>query len=1098
MGEILDFRLVRGFASPGPARLAACRDDFYLFVDENQNVRTFEGTSLKDRTFPAAERSMRGFPSALDFSPSHNMAAVGYSEGGFELFSLEGDKARKTFTKATPVAVSSLVFRDDASFLLGHGAAVLCVKVSRTLGVMLNVRESEVFRFGTEVTSLVLPPVFRFQAGGKPSFRCVAPKLADYLGVCTSSGFSFGSLNQNQEFLPGTELHGDRSACAFSVQNSDELQIAVSIGGKVLVFTASADKPLQQISSIDVDLESVYISFVSSVIVISLNASLEGFLVSVTGNFKSPVRSQFQGKFTAGDDRFYVASEGSLRRATLQTFRDRMDRCRASRDFDSSLDLCKGALRNEAMASIGLPSNPGQRRLVIEETLRDVLETETTRRLSDDTSLGSSVADWLIGVNRELGMEDWIVTRGVAIFELHGQLPALLKQMIESDPDATTFAYTAQFGSKLLEIPRDFNVRDFILKLPNKVVSEEAVLRYGVAAGDDLLLSEFYVNRLNDVGSGLTVLANGGRYDDVCSLLLSRGDDMESSIRWVFRVSDGEFRFAKRLVVQEESRSIELFCMIEKYVEVHKLPFSHEAFANLMVRVLWEAKVRSDHPLWIGLEATILKQRIKVTGEALRCLLQRIFSVDTALIDRREDLLLFVISGDVSAEFKESLLPLCNTFGFKSAKRHIQEDSRRYDKAIQELIVDAKSDVIDFMMNILERNPESHASIQEAVLKNSSVLVARDVTSLVTFVVKYFESSLQSIIASISYDPFRNGFLHELLGRQGFESLSLSDDVSLRYFGFLCEYFPSEARGYIERRDEAFHKFLPYCEKFQVFDCCAVIFDKMNDMERVNEFLSQYIETELIWYAEGSGDADIGSVGGFVVDFARQFLRKRASRDDGARFAETVLKSFALPLYALNVHECGADKCDSVVELLRSVSSVIVHALSFAKYFELVVVEYQELPFGLARTSLLSILNDYEYDLDQNLSMVLLYHEDEKNTHARYIGGVIEGIEYGGLNCNACGCGLFGVSCGVKLFGCGHIFHETKKCLPREVCPKCNPEERLDQDIQSPIRVIQPPRVRRDLTRFEYLLGRKTERTGSAQPMKQGSFSMGHASTFPV
>jgi hypothetical protein len=910
--------------------------------------------------------------------------------------------------------------------------------------------------------------------------------------------FSFGFLNQNQEFLVSFEVKGDRSACAFSVQNPDELQIAVSIGGKVLVYTASADKPPQQVSSIDVDLEGVYISFVSSAIVITLNASLEGFLVSVTGNFKSRVKSQFQGEFTAGDDRFYVSSEGSLRRATLQTFRDRMDRCRASGDFDSSLDLCKGALRNEAMASIGLPSNPGQRRLVIEETLRDVLGTETTRRLSDGASSGSSVADWLIGVNRELGMEDWIVSQGVAIFESHGQLPVLLKQIIESDPDATMFAYTAQFGSKLLESPRDFNVRDFILKLPNKVVSEEAVLRYGIAAGDDLLLSEFYVNCLNDVGSGLTVLANCNRYDDVCSLLLSRSDDMESSIRWVFRLSEGEFRFAKQLVGLEESRSIELFCMIEKYVEVHNLPFSHEGFENLMIRVLWEAKVRSDHPLWIGLEGTILKQRIKVTGEALRCLLRKIFSVDTALIDRREELLLFVISGDVSAEFKESLLPLCDTFGFKSAKLHIQEDSRKYDKAIQELIVDAKSDVIDFMINILERNSESRESIQEAVLKNSSVLVARDVRSFVSFVVKYFESSLELIIASISHDPFRNGFLHELLGRPGFESLSLSDDVSQNYFGFLCEYFPSEARGYIERREEAFHKVLLYSERFQVFDCCAVIFDKMNDLERVCEFLSQHIETELICHAERSSDGDIASVGAFVVDFARQFLRKRASRDGGARFAETVLRSFALPLYALYVHQCGPDKCDPVVELLRSISSVIVHALSFAKYFELVVVEYQELPFGFARTSLLSILNDYEYDLDQNLSMVLLYHEDEKNTHARYIGNVIQGTEYGSLNCNTCSSGVFGVSCGVKLFGCGHIFHETKKCLPREVCPKCNPEERLDQDIQSPIRVIQPPRVRRDLTRFEYVLGRKTERTAAAPTMKRGSISIIQKSTFPV
>jgi hypothetical protein len=152
---------------------------------------------------------------------------------------------------------------------------------------------------------------------------------------------------------------------------------------------------------------------------------------------------------------------------------------------------------------------------------------------------------------------------------------------------------------------------------------------------------------------------------------------------------------------------------------------------------------------------------------------------------------------------------------------------------------------------------------------------------------------------------------------------------------------------------------------------------------------------------------------------------------------------------------------------------------------ELVVVECQELPFGFVRSSLLAVISDYEYDLDQKLSMVLLYHDDETDTHAKYISDIIRGTKIGSRNCDACGYRLVGMTCRVKLFGCRHVFHETPECLPKGVCPRCNPEETLDQDRRGPITVIPPTRVRRDLTRFELLLARGTDGHLDASPVAQ-------------
>jgi hypothetical protein len=313
----------------------------------------------------------------------------------------------------------------------------------------------------------------------------------------------------------------------------------------------------------------------------------------------------------------------------------------------------------------------------------------------------------------------------------------------------------------------------------------------------------------------------------------------------------------------------------------------------------------------------------------------------------------------------------------------------------------------------------------------------------------------------------------------------------------LCEFFPFEARFYIEHREGAFNHFLSYCEKFQAFDCCVIIYDRLNDLDRVCLYFDRYIQTQLIEYADDNPAADIGAAEFFIVSFTRQFLRKRGSTHDRVRFAETVVKSFSLPFYCLEKTNCGPEKRQPMIELLKNVSSAVAHAISFPRYLELIVVECQELPVGFVRSSLLSIMNDYEYDLDQNLSMVFLYHEDEQDTHAKYIGDVIRGTRYGRLNCDACGGGLFGMSCGVKLFACGHVFHNTVKCLATGTCPKCNPEERLDQTTQTAIHVVPQTKVRRDLQKFEYLIATQEDRDSAARRPTRGAVKMRPTGAFP-
>jgi hypothetical protein len=104
--------------------------------------------------------------------------------------------------------------------------------------------------------------------------------------------------------------------------------------------------------------------------------------------------------------------------------------------------------------------------------------------------------------------------------------------------------------------------------------------------------------------------------------------------------------------------------------------------------------------------------------------------------------------------------------------------------------------------------------------------------------------------------------------------------------------------------------------------------------------------------------------------------------------------------------------------------------------------------------------------------MAQLYHEDEVRAHAEYIQNVIKGTVYQSAVCCACGHRLFGVSCPIKIFPCGHIFHETDTCAPRQICPICNKCDRFDVTPPPPARTIARS-VARQLGRFEQLLARK-------------------------
>jgi hypothetical protein len=208
------------------------------------------------------------------------------------------------------------------------------------------------------------------------------------------------------------------------------------------------------------------------------------------------------------------------------------------------------------------------------------------------------------------------------------------------------------------------------------------------------------------------------------------------------------------------------------------------------------------------------------------------------------------------------------------------------------------------------------------------------------------------------------------------------------------------------------------------------------------------------------------------------------------------VRAFTFPLFALS--SCSEPtRVAAVVEILQSVCPVLTKPLSFGKLLERAVVEWQELPFGFVRSSLLAIVNDYEYDIDQKLSIVLLYHHDEVAHYAKYMRETISGTKVQSQKCGSCKKNHFGVSCSVHVFACGHAFHETAACLPKAVCPVCHPEERLDQNNEGPVQSVPRSRLKRELMRFEARL-REPRNISVADIPNFGDLEISPIGVFPL
>lgn len=1067
--ELLHCRQVKGITYGSEVIACSCKDGFFLYADEHDEIHTFDSQTLTNMWLPARDKKIRGTVVALDFSPSRHWAAISYTDGSIQVYDLEHNKVDKVVTKPHASFATSILFVDDSLFVAGDGNTLYGYRFSHTLGFLTTIREVVIAQFQSGIRRVSAPPVYRFVSGANRGARCVAPEFAEKIAVCTQKGVAYVKITPEFKLASLMQFEHPMATATFSIVNPDLCLMAIGKKGMVQVYTIDPQQKCQEVFSAEVEINPVHIAFMSETVVMAFDEDFEGVIISLAEKTNVRIKSPYgSGCFAKGTHEFYVFQMPRLWMLALQSFRNKMEELREKGDLETAISFCKKALEGDTQATIGLPVNQAQKALVIERSLSDMLVDRGNLRLSEEGANPKEIAEWLVTLNKELNMQDWLVNEGVSLFERHNCAKALFAEIIKEDPTAQMFDYGPQFVEKLLDSDPDFPVNDFIMALPGRVAPVSVLLKWGLRQNDGDFMADVYFLKVKSIVDGLTILANANKFDRVCEVIMQESEKLEMSIKWLFSIVDGRFPTVVKVLEMENRQTVmELFSLIQEHILGTSQPFEISDYANAMVCAITDAGLKLDDPLEKKIEQLIIEQNIGVKGTALVDLLDKIFTHEITQPDNREQLLIQMFTFGVPLPFEERLLPLCDSHGFQKAKYQIRHDTKNFTDAIKEFLEEDRSDIMDILHRLAEKEPEALPSIEKAIVRHATVLALKDASGLADFCADFLGDGVMNIINEIQEETIQSYFVHKIVKRPEYATLKLPDAISISFGTFMCQHYPTDVRHYVMHRESLMRELLPACEKYDIFDGCAIIYNYLADGDKVRDCMRKFIETQLTLYAQGKVELDMASTTNFISKFVESYLRERAAYEDTSRFAKEMIKAYILPLYALEVSGTPEKKQKLLCESFRRLCSVVENVIHFPELLEMLVVEYQELKFGTLKAAILSIMNDYDYDVDQNLTMSLLYHEDEVTAHSSYVESLVHGIAYNDTRCSACHGSLFGVPASIQTFSCGHVFHSQPSCLPKDICPICHPIEKIDEGDLPPVQTEDAAAGRIQLMLFD-------------------------------
>lgn len=1058
---------LQGIDNVLPVRKAIQHDGVFLYITSDDTICFFDSIQRINITFPPPDSSIKGLPNYISMNPSHRYAAVGFSDGGIQLYDLQTFKAIKLIRKPKS-PISDIVFLDDSFLLVGTSDGnLISYKISSRL-LILSISETPLASFEQAITAIYVPYNYRFIRGsGKVlnSSICIASEFSSFFAISTTSQLLLSHITSDSKFESCSSINITSSQTHFFFENSKALNLVTCTNKVISIYLIKKDLTFTTLHSIELQYEPVFISAISPTIILAFSGTKEGNpnrpieIIQHKNNTSNFTSMDVNGFFFNGNSSVYVLNKDGLLSLTLNSFEDQLLSIQTEGTFQDVMALCKAALSGDPVASIGLPSNVSQKADHIEHAISDILNSYITEELNKDSSIenGEKLTQFVINISSEMNMENWIIESGASLFSSFNLLLPFYSTLLKNDKIAKQFNYTSIFIEDFMNFCRsnsssiNFDVSLFLSSLSDRIISHDKLIEFGMETNNTLLISSiFFID--SQVIKALNILQNSSRWDLVAKNVYQYCNDpiFPDIIKWLFAVKkeDGKISFPRAQKIAHVPSSDKTFANVVTFVHSREKPFSFSDLLNALIIIQGNEQLSIDDPLSKYIDDLILSNQVIYNGVALSFVLKRLFSKEYQNKDHIEVILLSVIYHQPKS-ILESLIPLCKKFDLQSVKMRILNETKDYSTLFKENLDDSSQDTFLYVEKLARNNNCSKEVIQSSIKDNTAAFVLKDVNKFAHLIFTYFNdfSYILELMLTLTDTTIQNVFIRSIISEfknseTNISTFPFSEALQLQYLNFLVKHYPNEVLDFIKIFHSNENIVLKMCEDYKLYDACSYLTYILKDQNKLSYFLPLYMKYSLMNYSNHlvlgkQCDELLNEIIDFSNDILNKILQKK--KQNGkivlSEMACSLIKSFVLPIYQIFQKQL---ECPLLSEFLCQICSICSKVIPFDEILKILIINFSDINVKYTRNAFIRIVNDFSYDIDIQKSKASLFHDDEKSEVFKSIQIMKSGIECDGLFCSLCHKRLNNDRCSATMFPCSHILHDDCAGMGKQ-CPVCFP-----------------------------------------------------------
>lgn len=1048
--SILHEKEVIGANYEGEIKLGAYHDGLYVYVNNADKIYAFNTINLSKITFDPPDRSINSSITAVALSPSHEYIVVGFIDGSIQSYEYPNPKPQKVISKARNTAILGLTFvRENTLLFMEASNYVYTYEFSKSLTALFN-KEKVVCKLATQGLSMITPPIYRYSPPTQNQ------KQSSYSICSVWDNVFILAMQENLKLLQYVEevsvVHSfpefPSAYVDILVEDESTLKLAIFSNSKATLIKFTRGKDPEISKSIDIEISPLQVSFLTESVLSVIDADHKCKFV----NFQDGSIQETEiphGGFTIsleGTGGFVSFNGGKMYLYTLPSFVDKFDDIRNNDRFDEATVLCAAAIRGDSYACIGLPANAYQRELFVQTKFMEFFTNYMSIELFKSQNF-DEIFDQCIKTATDMKSTEWITTKLLNIFKDEGKLPIYFKKIISLDPKASKFLYTREFFESLLENYDEPDIYDFISKLDISVSYSALVIKYAVKHNNIDFAFYIYVNYLKDIISGIQLYYNFEKYEEIVNKLKDiipedKGNFANSLISWLFSFDKSTNTFPRlSCLIKKLPKDISYIKIIYKYISEKEKPFSIDTFFNSLVAIVSTEKLGYKHDLYKYLADLLIHNEIRLSHLTIAFFLGGIFTKDFAKPDIREQLLLKLIERKLIDNIASPLMDLCDTFDFKQAKGLLMIKGKRYDTVIAEMLKDPKADVFEFMNKMIKEDPGAINSIRNAIESFTDHLLAISYEKLFNLVSTNF-TDLIPRIPTLAHDKMLiNSYLRLVMNDPKTEKLKIGEKYLKSYAEYLCDYYPDDVLHFVRnQKDSAYIEILNPIKANNINDASAFIQFNIGELEGFAKAITDFLgETAILSIKNVIPTERVVSSTEFISEMCKKLVSKNASSELTKNLLLNLIKTTVLAIFGTSKlpDEDRRVKAPPFRALLLSLSTLAPNSFSFEELIKFLMSELCELELSDARTTIISVFNDYQYDVDSDKNLGELFSNDSRKAYEDYITLNVKGNIYRSVTCCTCKKRLTSGGSSIRVFPCGHVFHGAPPCLMKEQCPIC-------------------------------------------------------------